>query len=281
MSNVVLIVGATKGIGLKTARELQARGFHVYGTGRNPQRAGISDLRLVSLDVTDEASVQAAVSQVIAEAGHIDILINNAGYDLYGAAEETSMADLHAQIDTNFYGTVRVIQAVLPHMRERGQGKIINVSSIGGLLSLPYNSAYAASKYAIEGYSESLRYEVLRFGVYVSLIEPGGTRTESLDTSIIEIDGGKAPYIAHRQQMVQKMRQLSATGISMDSVAATIIHVAQASKPRLRYPVGTGARLLPLMKSLMPQWLFERFMLNQFMSDASRQPARQSITANT
>jgi len=266
MQQVIFITGASKGIGREIALHLHQQGYIVYGTSRKPMQPADTPFKLVQLDVTDEHSVQQCVEGILNDAGHIDILINNAGYDLYGAVEETTLDELHQQMDTNFYGAVRVIQAVLPQMRHRGKGKIINMSSIGGLMSLPFNSAYAASKYALEGYSETLRYEVMPFGVYVSLVEPGSVNTDTLDTSIIEVAEGHSSYETQRQYMTQQMREFGVTnGISIQQVVSTVDHIVKTSKPRLRYPVGLHARTLPLMKAFLPQWSFERFIRGQFM----------------
>lgn len=271
MGQVILLTGASKGIGLAIARRLMAEGHTVYGTSRDPGRATFTDVRLLPLDVRDADSVTACVQTVIDEAGHIDVLINNAGYDLYGAAEETSLDELTAQMDTNFYGAVRLIQAMLPHMRERRNGKIINTSSIGGLLSLPYNSAYAASKYALEGYSETLRYELLPFNVYVSLVEPGSVHTDTLDTSIIEVAQPHPSYAQDRTRLVEQMRKSGVEdGVSVEQVSATVARIVRSRRPRLRYPVGNTARFAPMMKTLLPQWGFERFMLDQFMPTAKK-----------
>jgi short-subunit dehydrogenase len=159
-AQTVLITGASKGIGLTIAEHLHAQGHTVYGTSRAATtREGSSQhvFKMLPLDVTNDESVRACVSRVLAESGKIDVLVNNAGYDLYGAAEETSLEETLAQLETNFVGTVRMTKAVLPGMRERKHGKIVQLSSIGGMLALPNNSAYAASKFALEGYSEALR----------------------------------------------------------------------------------------------------------------------------
>jgi len=264
MSQIILFIGASKGIGLQTANKLYQHGHTVYGTSRNPNKANNTDFELLAMDVGDTDSVQQAVDHVVTTEGRIDVLINNAGYDLYGAAEETSMEELIQQVDTNFFGVVRAIQAVAPIMRQQQHGKIINTSSIGGLLSLPFNSAYAASKYALEGYSESLRYELMPFNVYVSLVEPGGVRTNTLDTSIIEVQEGHVAYEKRRANMVNHMRNLSATGVSMEAVANTILKITETAKPRLRYAVGNQARFSPTMKLLLPQGIYERFIKSQF-----------------
>jgi NAD(P)-dependent dehydrogenase (short-subunit alcohol dehydrogenase family) len=271
MGQVILLAGASKGIGLATARRLMGDGHTIYGTSRKPELADVDDVTLLPLDVRDSTSVAACVDRVLAEAGRIDVLINNAGYDLYGAAEETTLEELHAQMNTNFYGAVRLTQATLPHMREQRSGKIINTSSIGGLLSLPYNSAYAASKYALEGYSETLRYELLPFDIYVSLVQPGAVYTETLDTSIVQVMDGHPSYAEDRARMVEKMRRAGhEDSVSVEQVAAVVSRIVATDCPRLRYPVGNTARFVPMMKTLLPQRGFERFMMSQFMPSAKK-----------
>lgn len=271
MSHVILMSGASRGIGLVSAQLLHKRGHRVFGTARNPA-AGSTPFRLLRMDVTDGASVHAAVTEVIAEAGRLDVLVNNAGYDLYGTAEETSLAALLAQLDTNFVGAVRLTQAVLPHMQRQRGGKLINLSSLGGLLALPYNSAYAASKFALEGYSESLRYELLPNKIYVSLIEPGQVRTSTLDMSIRSTGG------AHAERIAAQARALGQrAALTPEQVARTIVRVVEARRPRLRYLVGGQARGAIWLKQFLPERLFEAFMMRQFVF-AAPAPAQEPIT---
>jgi len=177
-SPVVLITGVSSGIGRAVADAFAAKGFEVFGTSRNPQRTEpVPGVELVQLDVADDASVAAAVSTVVQRAGRIDILVNNAGVGVFGAAEETSIAQAQQLFDTNFFGLVRLTREVLPHLRAQGSGRIINIGSVLGFLPSPYGSFYAASKHAVEGYSESLDHETREFGVRVSVVEPGYTNT--------------------------------------------------------------------------------------------------------
>lgn len=262
MSQVVFITGGTKGIGLAIARQLSTAGHTVYGTSRNPQQTAAQGIHLLPLDVTDDQAVTQTVRRIIDEAGKIDILINNAGYDLYGTAEDTTMEELHAQMDTNFYGAVRVIQAVLPHMRSQRSGKIINISSIGGLMSLPLNSAYAASKYALEGYSESLRYEMLPFDVYVSLVEPGQVWTETLPNAFPTTE---RKTIFDVDAAAEKSRQRGAnTKLKPEHVATTVSKVVASSRPKLRYAVGSQVPFVVALKRYLPERMFESIVMGQF-----------------
>ncbi|MEY3989614.1 MAG: hypothetical protein RI985_695 [Chloroflexota bacterium] len=265
MTQTILITGASRGIGLATARLLQQQGHTVIGTCRNPAQADVTDIELVALDVTQSDSIDACMHQIQHQERTIDVLINNAGYDLYGAAEEVGFDELYDQVDTNFLGAVRMTLAVLPQMRARRAGKILNLSSIGGLLALPYNSAYAASKFALEGFSESLRYEMLPFGVFVSLVEPGAVQTGTLDRSLVAPRTSHPAYHAPRAQLMQQMQQLATDeGIDLDQLAHIIARIVATPNPALRYPVGGLARFMPFIKHMLPQRWFEAFIMRRF-----------------
>jgi NAD(P)-dependent dehydrogenase (short-subunit alcohol dehydrogenase family) len=270
MTKIVLITGASRGIGRATARQLLETGYTVYGTSRRPAQAEIDGIHMLALDVTDEESVRECVAQVQAEAGRIDVLINNAGYDIYGAAEDTTFEELVAQMDTNFYGVVRVTQAVLPLMRAQGGGKIINMSSIGGLVALPFNSAYAASKFALEGYSESLRYELLPFGIYVSLVEPGQVRTETLDESIIST---QQSTVYPNDRITERARADGVTAsLRPEQVAKAVLDIVQRERPGLRYAPGTQTRYVNALRRWLPWQLYEGFMMRQFVTPVLPSP---------
>jgi short-subunit dehydrogenase len=262
----VLITGASSGIGLQTAKQLSAKGYKVFGTSRNPKSSEDLPFKMLALDVNDDVSAQQCLERIKndTDQGQVDILINNAGYDIYGSAEETTLGELRAQMETNFFGTVRMTKLFLPSMRERRSGKVINVSSVGGLFALPYNSAYAASKFALEGFSESLRQEMLPFNVYVSLIEPGQVHTESLDTSV-RLNAKHHPDYknASRVLMDEIISGTRKTGLSVEAVANVIVATIERNKPKLRYPVGNVAKFVPAFRLFLPR-MFENFMQQQF-----------------
>jgi NAD(P)-dependent dehydrogenase (short-subunit alcohol dehydrogenase family) len=265
-ATVVLITGASSGIGLQTALRLSKLGYKVYGTSRNPKPNTNLPFTMLPLNVDDDASVQACLQQIAAQTSHIAVLINNAGYDLYSAAEETEDAELRAQLETNFFGAVRMCKALVPQMRQRQSGKIIQIGSVGGLFALPHNSAYAASKFALEGYSEALRYELLPFGVYVCLIEPGQVNTESLETSVRLGKHALPEYNQAAANLVDKMRrEARQSGLKVETVVQKIVAVVQTPKPNLRHAVGGVAQFLPMLKVLMPK-VFERMIQSRFGS---------------
>ncbi|MEO1290123.1 MAG: SDR family NAD(P)-dependent oxidoreductase [Chloroflexota bacterium] len=267
MSNkqVILVTGASSGIGLAIARQLASDGHQVFGTSRSPKQNHSEPFTFVQLDVTDVESVQSSIQSVIDRANHIDVLVNNAGYDLYGEAESTTFDEMFKQVDTNFFGGVRMMQAIMPIMREQKHGKIINISSIGEHIALPFNSAYSASKFALEGYTESMRYELLQYNIYTSLVIASGVRTDTLDHSIQNIADTASPYATQRQAMIAQMRELSSTSALLpQDIAKTISKIVRTKSPRLRYTVGQQATMLKSLKSLLPQWAFEQIILNQF-----------------
>jgi NAD(P)-dependent dehydrogenase (short-subunit alcohol dehydrogenase family) len=276
LKQVALVTGASSGIGQATAELLAARGFTVFGTSRAPSQVARS-YRWLPLDVRSDASVEAAVQSLLEQAGRIDVLVNNAGYAQVGAIEESSIADVQAQFDTNLLGVLRVIKAVLPVMRQQGSGRIINVSSIVGQVAPPYMGVYATSKFALEGLSEALREEVRPFGVDVSLVEPTFVKTNIVSqrpTNPI------AAYTPRRQATMQAISTNVEKGIEPRAVAQVILRAA-TTRPRLRYLVGRDVKVLMLFKRLLPQFLFERLRRRVFRSGkpADREPqSRQQET---
>jgi NAD(P)-dependent dehydrogenase (short-subunit alcohol dehydrogenase family) len=269
--NTALVTGTSSGIGLETARRLKQSGYRVFGTSRNP--ATNSEFETLALDVTRGDSARDCVERVLDATGRIDVLVNNAGYDLYAAAEETSDAELRAQMETNFFGAVRMTRLVAPLMRERTAGRIVQLSSVGGLFALPFNSAYAASKFALEGYSEALRHELLPFGVYVSLVEPGGVHTQSLETSVRLSREHHPAYSGLARAAADKLRAESRrAGLSTASVADAVLRAVNDPRPRLRYAVGGIATFMPVLKSLLPG-TFEAMIRSRFPVSVNLEPS--------
>src|SRR5437764_2276211 len=250
---VALVTGASSGIGRATAELLAAHGFTVFGTSRTP----IGDKRSYTwlpLDVRSDDSVQAAVQSLLAQAGRIDLLVNNAGYVQFGAIEESSVADAQAQLDTNLLGVIRMLKAVLPVMRKLGNGRILNISSIVGHVAPTYGGLYATSKFALEWLSEALREEVRPFGVSVSLVEPSYVNTPIVSQLP---NNPLAAYTPGRQAAQQSLITNAKNGMEPGAVARVILRAATTTRPRLRYPVGQDGKALLLLKRLLPESAFE------------------------
>ena len=256
-SPVVLVTGVSSGIGRAVADAFAAKGFEVFGTSRNPRTTQpVAGVELVQLDVTDDASVAAAVSTVVQRAGRIDIVVNNAGAGVFGAAEETSIAQAQQLFDTNFFGLVRLTREVLPYLRAQRSGRIINIGSVLGFLPSPYGSLYAASKHAVEGYSESLDHETREFGVRVSVVEPGYTNT-SFEANATDADSPIDSYAAVREHVKQVIAKAVRAGDDPAVVAQAVLKAATSRTPKLRYPAGPLARRLSLLKKFAPAALLD------------------------
>ena len=251
MSQTILVTGASSGIGQSTARLLAERGYTVFGTARKPDSAKREPFTILALDVRSDESVRACVEQVIAKAGRLDVLVNNAGYAMMGAAEETSVEEAKAQFETNFFGIVRMVNAVLPRMRAASAGKIINISSLAGNTAIPFSAFYSATKFAVEGYSESLWHEVRPFGISVSLVEPGFVNTPIGEASP-EAERELPAYNVTRKRMLAKFGQSLASGIPPEQVARRVLQIVERKAPGLRYRVGAQATWLPRLRNVVP-----------------------------
>ena len=254
---VVLVTGASAGIGLSVANRLHSQGWSVVGASR--RGTGSEGWNAVVMDVDDDNAVNAGVERLIAEHGRIDAVVAGAGWGLAGAVEQTAIADAKDQLETNFWGAVRVVQAVLPTMRQQASGRIILISSIGGLIGIPFQAFYSASKFAMEGYGEALAYEVAPFGIQVSLVEPGNVRTDFTASrrSVTPPSEGD-PYSAAVAKAVGLMERDEANGVPPDDVAVVIEALLNSKHPRRRVSVGKmGERVGLLAKRLLPYRAFE------------------------
>ena len=260
---VALITGASSGIGRASALALAKVGYRVFGTSRKPMTAPANGITMLVADVTDDTSVQALIAEVMAATGRIDLLVNNAGYALSGAAEESSIGQVQALFETNFHGVVRVTNAVLPIMRAQGVGRILNVGSVLGLIPGPFGAYYAASKHAIEGYSESLDHEVRPFGIRVAVIEPWATKT-SIEANSPQGDRPVAAYARTIARYRTAFDAAMVAGDTAEDVAATIAAAARDRSPRLRYPSGKAARQTSFARRFLPRSLFDRTLRKQF-----------------
>ncbi len=272
-SKVVLITGCSSGIGHATAALMAASGHRVYATARKPE--AIADLaqhgcRTLALDVTDEQSMRAAVSAVEDAEGAVGVLVNNAGYSLSGAVETLDLDDVRRQFETNVFGLIRMCQLVLPGMRARHAGRIINVSSMGGKLTFPGGGAYHATKHAVEAISDALRFEVKGFGVDVVVIEPGLIKTHFAETAKATMDADDGgPYAKFNEAIAAAtvdayQGPLSRLGGGPETVAKTIEKAATAQRPRTRYPVTPSARLFMGQRALLTDRMWDAVAGTQF-----------------
>lgn len=251
----VLVTGASSGIGRMTAEVFAQAGWQVFGTSRHsrPDRDGV---RMLRLDVRSDESVAQCVTQVLERAGRVDVLVNNAGVMHTGLVEETSLSEAREVFETNLFGVVRLTNAVLADMRPHRRGRIINVGSAAAWVGEPGEAFYAASKRALAGYTEALRHEVWPLGIDVCLVEPGAFRTGIL-ASASSSAGRLAEYDRAREATVRTLEGSLQRGGDPCRVARLTVKVAEAGAPRLRYPVGSSARWLPLLRVLLPQRLFD------------------------
>jgi NAD(P)-dependent dehydrogenase (short-subunit alcohol dehydrogenase family) len=254
---VVLITGASSGIGQACAVHLSGRGFRVYGASRTPA-AAVATFPTLAMDVADDASVERGVASLLEREGRIDILVNNAGIALAGPLESTSLDEARRQFDVNFFAAIRLCRAVLPSMRRQGGGYIVNVSSIGGLIAIPFQPMYSASKFALEGLTEGLRLEVRPFGIRVVLVEPGDTRTPLTQHRTFTADAATREQYGSCAAAVVRMAQDEQQGPGPESVARLVERIVNTPRPRLRYTAGPAVqRAAVWLKRLLPNALLE------------------------
>lgn len=277
---VALVTGASSGIGKATAERLAAAGYKVYGTSRRGATPGQRLFEMLSLDVTSDESVEAAVREVIRLDGRIDLLVNNAGFSIAPAgAEESSIEQARSIFEANFFGILRMTRAVLPHMRRQGSGRIINISSIFGFLPAPYMALYAATKHAIEGYSESLDHEVRTRGIRVSVIEPANTNTQ-FDANLLQPDSKLDEYREARAAVAKRMTEMVAAGDPPGVVAYAVLKAASAVQPKLRYVAGGRASRLRLLRRFAPAGVVDTGLRKNLRLDTPvASPHRTSVLA--
>jgi NAD(P)-dependent dehydrogenase (short-subunit alcohol dehydrogenase family) len=255
---VTLVTGASSGIGDAAAIGLAAAGFEVIGTSRNTARVTPREgVTYFDLDVTSDESVGAVVKQVIDRFGRIDVLVNNAGLGANGAAEEISVSQAQGVFDVNVFGLMRMTKAVLPHMRARGRGRIINISSVGGLVPNPFMAVYVSTKHAVEGYSESLDHEVREHGVRILLVEPGPINTP-FDANMVQADSPLPVYAQRRRTFEEVMAEEMRGGDDPAVVAKVIVAAATAIKPKMRYPAGSTAGRVSTLRRIVPARVFDK-----------------------
>jgi NAD(P)-dependent dehydrogenase (short-subunit alcohol dehydrogenase family) len=247
-----IVTGASSGIGQATAQRLAVAGYRVYGTSRRGAHSAQGSFKLLALDVTSDASVDAAVTDVMRAEGHIDLLVNNAGFGVAPAgAEESSIDQARSIFDTNFFGVVRMTRAVVPQMRRHGRGRIINIGSVLGFLPMPYGALYAATKHAIEGYSESLDHELRTRGIRVAVVEPAYTKTQ-FEANFLEPDAKLDEYQEIRAALSKTLKDVMAAAEEPSVVADVVLRAATATHPQLRYAAGGRASRLRLLRRFAP-----------------------------
>jgi NAD(P)-dependent dehydrogenase (short-subunit alcohol dehydrogenase family) len=281
-TRVAVITGSSSGIGFETALLLARSGFHTYATMRNLEKSkNITEianteklpLQVVQLDVNDDISVKNAIDKIVAAAENerIDVLVNNAGYGLFGPLEDISIEEIKAQFETNFFGVIRVTQQVLPVMRKQNSGgsTIVNVSSVGGRIGIPVLSAYQSTKFALEGLSESMSYELEPFGIRVVIIEPGFIRTNIINssTSAEKALDSKSPYFSLTQKVknhFKSMMENASSSSPPEEVAKVILQAITSENPQLRYTVGNDAATIIQARMNMSDNEFKKMIIQNF-----------------
>jgi len=264
-NKVAIVTGSATGIGYETAIHLARNGLYTYATMRNTKKAkDINEIRsrenlplsIIQLDVTDIVSIKAAIDAVIKQSGRVDVLVNNAGYGLFGPIEDMSMEELKAQYETNVFGLFSVTHAVIPYMRQQHSGAIINISSLAGRIGLPLSSAYVSTKFALEGLSESMAYELKPLGIKVVVVEPGAIRTKFRSERSARVTNG--PYSSMMQSVLQSLDDMVSNGIPPKEVAQVVVDAINNPKPQLRYVVGKDAeQIIEASRKLPEKELFQ------------------------
>jgi short-subunit dehydrogenase len=261
---VAFVTGASTGIGFESAKKLAANGFTVYAGARRVDRMEplkAHGVNVLELDVTDEESMKSAMDTVLDAHARIDVLVNNAGYGSFGALEEVDLAEGRRQFDVNVFGLARMTQLVLPAMRAAGQGRIINISSIGGKFYEPLGTWYHATKFAVEGLSDALRLELKPHGVGVSIIEPASTLTEwgRISAEGLLASSGRGPYMDQAKEMAAVLASTDrpATSTRPEVVADAVLHAATSARPKTRYPVGRGAAAILALRRILPDRAYD------------------------
>ena len=275
-NKVALVTGSSSGMGFTTAIMMARTGIHTYASMRNLKKsktitelasAEKLPLQVIQLDVNDKKSVKEAITKIVTEKERIDVLVNNAGYGLFGSLEDVSIEEMKAQFETNFFGVIRVTQLVLPIMRKQKSGTIVNVSSVGGRIGLPVLSAYHSTKFALEGLSESMSYELQPFGIRVVIIEPGVIRTNIMNSSIIakKAQDPKSPYFSLIQKVENNFKLMMENESSPpEEVAKVILGVVTSENPQLRYTVGNDAATMIQARVSMSDNQFKKMIMQNF-----------------
>lgn len=261
-SPVALVTGASAGIGEATAHALKVAGFRLFGTYRKTPQRRIDGVQYLHCDVTSDASVAAVVAEVLETAQRIDLLVNNAGIGLVAGAEESSVDQAKALFEVNLFGAIRMTQAVLPAMRRQQSGRIVNLSSILGVIPSPYSALYSSTKHAMEGYFESLDHEVRAFGIRAVLVEPAYTRT-AFEGNLLHADRKLDDYAPARSRAEAQLRTVMQHADTPQTVAEVVVRAARDANPQLRYTAGSVAKRISLLRRFVPAGAFDKSLRKQ------------------
>jgi len=276
MEKVALVTGSSSGIGFETALALARENYFTFASMRNTDKAGKIleiakkenlNLEVIELDVDKEESIKSAVKKIQEQKGRIDVLVNNAGYGLFGCVEDITIDDLKAQFETNFFGVVRLIQEISPIMRKTGSGIIVNVSSVAGRIGFPGTPAYISSKFALEGLSECMRYELSPFGIKTIIIEPGVIKTDFFSSMKVAKGKPDSPFMEITDKVMKGVKMMAEMGTPSDEVAKTIIKAIQTEEPLPRYIVGSDASMFLEAKKMKTDIEFENYIKKELFND--------------
>jgi len=275
MEKVAVVTGSSSGIGYETSLALARDGFHTFATVRSVKKAQKIvtiakkenlNIEIIELDVNDEKSIKSAFDQIVSKKQRIDVLVNNAGWALFGSLEDVPVNDFRAQFETNFFGIISIIQKVAPIMRKQGSGIIVNISSVAGKIGFPGSSAYISSKFALEGLSESLRYELGQFGVKIIIIEPGVIKTNLFSSMKIAEPKTDSPYKEITEKVIMGVKMMAELGTHPSEVASTILKAIKETNPRPRYIVGNDAQMFLEAKKAKTDVEFENYLKKELFS---------------
>jgi len=276
MEKIALVTGSSSGIGFETALALARENYFTFASMRNTDKASTIqeiakkenlNLEVIELDVDKEESIKSAVKKIQEQKGRIDVLVNNAGYGLFGCVEDITIQELKAQFETNFFGVVRLIQEISPIMRKLGSGIIVNVSSIAGRIGFPGTPAYISSKFALEGLSECMRYELSPFGIKTIIIEPGVIKTDFFSSMKVAKGKPDSPYKEVTEKVMNGVKMMAEMGTLPDEVAKTIIKAIQTEEPLPRYIVGSDASMFLEAKKMKTDIEFENYIKKELFND--------------
>ena len=276
MEKVALVTGSSSGIGFETALSLARENYFTYASMRNTSKAGKIqeiakkenlNLKVIELDIDKEDSIKSAVKKIQEQKGRIDVLVNNAGYGLFGCLEDITMEELKAQFQTNFFGVVSLIQEIAPIMRKQGSGIIVNVSSVAGRIGFPGTPAYISSKFALEGLSECMRYELSPFGIKTIIIEPGVIQTNFFSSMKVAYGKPGSPYKEITEKVMNGVKMMAEMGTPPVEVAKTIMKAIKTAEPLPRYVVGSDASMFLEAKKMKTDLEFENYIKKELFSN--------------